>query len=333
MAKRIAFSVMCTLLVLVVILTGIVIRRVNRILLWSAPQDPISTDAPALPTAPPTVPSAPTEPTEPLHEHSFELTNAIKPTCEGYGWNIYTCSSCGYVDMPAEERQEPLGHSYNEGVVTPATCTIGGYTTYTCQRCFRIITDNQTEPLGHDFTRTREIAPTCTEDGYTLLCCSHEDCMETSDMIIHEGTATGHTYGAWTYGLGGLPQPLCTVCFSDWSGTNGGPLPDVYSIISHSHSSLKHPNYGPFGFYEIQVGIANDPLASIYLYTISDFLDNGSLIFYYDPQLGLVIHYKDQNDTPLQLILDLDSEGSVTIRPTPEAPVEEPTDPPTEGPN
>ena len=114
MAKRIAFTVLCTLLVLVVILTGIAIRRVSRIMLWSTPQDPIATDTPAVTNPPPTAPPVSTEPTEPQHEHSLVLTNSIKPTCEGYGWNIYTCSTCGFVDMPTEERQEPLGHNYSE---------------------------------------------------------------------------------------------------------------------------------------------------------------------------------------------------------------------------
>ena len=339
MAKRIAFSVLCTLLVLVVILTGIVIRRVSRIMLWSTPQDPISTDAPAIPTVPstPAVPTNPTEPTEPPHEHSLVLTNSIKPTCEGYGWNIYTCSECGFVEMPADERQEPLGHNYKAGEITPPTCTAAGHTTYTCQRCFRIITDDVTDPLGHSFTAQTEVPPTCTEDGYTIIRCSNADCNEISETVIHEVAATGHTYGAWTYGLGGLPQPLCSVCFADWSGTSGGPLPDVYSIVSHSHDDLRHPDYGPFGFYEIHIGIANDPLAPTYLYTISDYLDNGSLIFYYDPQQGLVIRYNDQNDLPTQIVLDPESEESATIRPaeTVEEPTEEPTEPvedPTEEP-
>ena len=317
MAKRIAFSILCTLLVLVVILTGIVIRRVSRIILWSAPQDPISTDAPEIPTVPPapTTPTTPTEPTEPQHEHSFVLTNSIKPTCEGYGWNIYTCSSCGYVEMPADERQAPLGHDDIADEIVPPSCTAAGYTVYTCQRCFRTTFEDHTEMLAHSFTSQDYVHATCTQDAYTIICCSNEGCQEISETIVHEGTATGHTYGAWTYGLGGLPQPLCRVCFEDWSGVNGGHPPDTYTILNHSHRDLLHPTEGPLGFYEMQVGIANDPLAPVYLYSIYDYVDNGTLLFYYDAQQGLVIRYLDENEQAVQIILPPESEESATIRP------------------
>ena len=325
MAKRIAFSIMCTLLVLVVILTGIVIRRVSRIMLWSTPQDPISTDAPAIPTVPPTTPSAstvPTDPTQPQHVHSFVLTNSIQPTCDGYGWNIYTCSECGYVEMPADERQDPLGHNDVAGEVFSPSCMLAGYTVYTCQRCSRITEKDFIDPVDHDFTAQTEVPPTCTEDGYTLIHCRFEGCQEVSQTIVHEGTATGHTYGAWTYGQGGLPKPLCCVCFGEWSGTSGGPRPDTNTILDHSHSDLQHPTNGAFGFYEIRVGIANDPMAPIYLYTICDYIDNGSLVFYYEPQQGLVIWYNDENDLPVQIILSPESGESATILP---AEAEEPT--------
>ena len=325
MAKRIAFSILCTLLVLVVILTGIVIRRVSRIMLWSTPQDPISTDAPAIPTVPPTTPSTPTvptDPTQPQHVHSFVLTNSIQPTCDGYGWNIYTCSECGYVEMPADERQNPLGHDDVAGEVFSPSCMLAGYTVYTCQRCSRITEKDFIDPVDHDFTAQTEVPPTCTEDGYTIIHCRYEGCQEVSETIVHEGTALGHTYGAWTYGQGGLAQPLCCVCFGEWSGTSGGPRPDTYTILDHSHSDLQHPTNGAFGFYEIRVGIANDPMAPIYLYTICDYLDNGTLLFYYEPQQGLVIRYNDENDLPVQIILSPESGESATILP---AEAEEPT--------
>ena len=121
MAKRIAFSILCTLLVLVVILTGIVIRRVSRIMFSALPTD--TSPAVGGPVLSPTSPSSPngegTEPTQPGHTHEFVLTNTIAATCEGYGWSIYTCSTCGYVNMPEEERKAPLGHNYNEGEVVP----------------------------------------------------------------------------------------------------------------------------------------------------------------------------------------------------------------------
>ena len=333
MAKRIAFYVMCTLLVLVVILTGIVIRRVSRIILWSTPQDPISTNAPTTPTAPQTTePTNTTEPTDPSHVHTFELTNSIKATCEGYGWNIYTCTGCGFVDMPLEERQEPLGHDNGPGETTPATCTEAGYITYTCQRCFRINTSTQGSALDHSFTAQTQIPPTCTEDGYTTIHCSREGCQEVLETVRNEGTATGHTYGAWTYGLGGSAKPLCCVCFADWSGLSSGIQPGVYTIVSHSRRILQHPTDGPLSLYEILVSIPNDPNAATYMYSIYDYLDNGTLVFYYDAQLGLVVRYCDQYDQLFQISTNSVLSESITIRPSeaPEEPTEEPTTAPTE---
>ena len=372
MAKRIAFYTMCTLLVLVVILTGIVIRRVSRNLLWSAPQDPISMNTPTTPTTPtntepsnvedPTIATEPTtatqptatqpaatqppatqppatqptvtqptttEPTEPSHVHTFELTNSVKATCEGYGWNIYTCSTCGYVIMPQNERSEPLGHDNKVSEIVPATCTAAGSINYTCQRCFLITTEEQGAPLGHSFTAQTQVPPTCEEDGFTITHCSRENCQEVAEIIQHEGTATGHTYGAWTYDAGGSAQPLCRVCFADWSGSGSGE-PGVYTITSHSYRKLQHPTNGPLGFYEILVSIPGDASAPVHMYSIYDYLDNGTLIFYYDPQLGLVAHYCDQNDQWVKLTAD--STDIITIYSAGGTPEEStpPTDAPTE---
>ena len=92
---------------------------------------------------------------------------------------LFTLSSCelGSDDTPSlistteEETTTPPPetttehvHAYSE-VVTPPTCTEGGYTTYTCS-CGDTYVDNQTDPLGHDWGEWQTtVAATCTAVG------------------------------------------------------------------------------------------------------------------------------------------------------------------------
>ena len=133
----------------------------------------------------------------------------------------------------------PATHRY-EVVVTPPTCTEGGYTTYTCTTCPHTYTDNLTEAsghtpgdapdcthdqtctvcgavlsdrLGHDYTAA-VTAPTCTGKGYTTNTCTR--CGDS--YTDGETSATGHTHGDWIVdsdpapGVEGSKHKACTVC-------------------------------------------------------------------------------------------------------------------------
>ncbi|MBQ7870691.1 MAG: S8 family serine peptidase, partial [Oscillospiraceae bacterium] len=80
-------------------------------------------------------------------------------------------------------------HSYT-AVVTPPTCTEGGYTTWTCA-CGDSYVDTYTEALGHTEELTGATQPTCTEDGYTgdVICTVCGEMLEQGEAI----PATGHT--------------------------------------------------------------------------------------------------------------------------------------------
>ncbi len=66
-------------------------------------------------------------------------------------------------------------HEY-EAVVTPATCTEGGYTTFTCKLCGKSYVDEYTEPTGHRFGDWFVTVPaTCTEDGEEMRQCVNCD--------------------------------------------------------------------------------------------------------------------------------------------------------------
>ncbi|MBO6263244.1 MAG: hypothetical protein J6N93_03080, partial [Clostridia bacterium] len=132
-----------------------------------------------------------------------------KPTCTENGYTTYTCTDCensfisDYVDAlghdwgewktikPAtctergteqrvcshdsthvETREiKALGHNY-VGIETKPTCTLNGYTTYTCTRCNDSYVGNYTSALGHEWGVWQTTkAATCTEEGEEKRVC------------------------------------------------------------------------------------------------------------------------------------------------------------------
>jgi len=95
--------------------------------------------------------------------------------CAAHSWKMGTCVSntycvaCGYI---CENSIDPYNHTYIE-VITPATCTSEGYTTYTCGDCGYEYIGNYVGMLDHGYIPTI-IAPTYTKNGYTLYTCA--DC-------------------------------------------------------------------------------------------------------------------------------------------------------------
>ena len=86
-------------------------------------------------------------------EHIHQYTSTVTPpTCTEQGYTTYTCT-CG--DSYRSDYTNPLGHSWDAGVVTtPATETAPGVKRYTCTRC--------------SATRTETIAQlTCPSAGFT----------------------------------------------------------------------------------------------------------------------------------------------------------------------
>ena len=94
-------------------------------------------------------------------------------------------------------------HKFNNGTVTPPTCTEQGYTTYVCE-CGNSYADNYVDAFGHSFGNwTTENAPTCTETGLEKRVCSA--CGETE---TNELSSIGHDYD---YNNGVLTRPTETV--------------------------------------------------------------------------------------------------------------------------
>ncbi len=121
--------------------------------------------------------------------HFYE-TSVTSPTCTEGGYLLHTCMDCGhsYTDnyVPANGHTagdeatctadqtckvcgdvlvEKLGHNHI-AVVTPPTCTEGGYTTHTCDRCGDSYVDSRVPANGH----TPGDEATCTEDQTCTVC-------------------------------------------------------------------------------------------------------------------------------------------------------------------
>lgn len=116
----------------------------------------------------------------PVRGHDYQTT-VVDPTETEQGYTEYTCSVCG--DTFRDDYTEPSGsglllkitpveehsHSYTSSV-TAATCTTGGYTTYSCT-CGDTYTSDEIEALGHSY-QSEVVEPTETEQGYTEYVCS-----------------------------------------------------------------------------------------------------------------------------------------------------------------
>lgn len=319
MTKRILFAVMCTLLLLVIVMSGIVFHRVSALL--SGPQvsappaesteasQPGTTTAPATEATESTQATEPSQPTEPPHVHEYVKTSTVEPTCTAFGYTIYTCA-CGKTDLPAEEYREPYGHDYVEGEPVKRTCTEDGYIPFTCQTCDFVDKRNVQKAEGHTLGVAKVTAPTCEEEGYTVQTCSI--CRE--DLFSDLQEPLGHSYGEWTDisvpsdATPGLRQRQCAVCLEydsefvpptgELTITNGNGKGEINTEIDSENKEYRR--------YTIVVGTALNPEA--YTYTIDYYVADGNLTFVYGSS-GLVITYDDaagqqQTQTLLPYISD-----------------------------
>ncbi|MBR2047250.1 MAG: leucine-rich repeat protein, partial [Oscillospiraceae bacterium] len=198
--------------------------------------------------------------------HRFEMT-VVAPTCECRGYNHYTCTFCGaeYDDTYTD----PLGHvmgawevlwkptCYEDGsaerscqrgcgyteqgsipqrhhdyvpIVTPPTCAMEGYTTYTCSYCLEQYEDDYTEALGHDHSHwyvSRE--PGCTYSGE-----ERSDCTRCGYSITRTLEPVGHNYVEVIYEptctTPGYSRFVCYGCQQSYPGEYSAPS------LGHDHS-------------------------------------------------------------------------------------------------
>lgn len=117
-------------------------------------------------------------------------------------------------DYPEEFIIPALKHDY-VAVVTPPTCTEGGYTTYTCTNCGDSYVADLVDPLGHHLDEVGIITkkPACTETGEKVHKCADCDYVEVETL-----PALGHS---WDQGVvtkkatcaeEGILEFTCSVC-------------------------------------------------------------------------------------------------------------------------
>ncbi len=84
------------------------------------------------------------------HVHTKVSILAVPATCTTAGSTAGTeCSVCGEI-LTAPTVIPATGHNYS-GIITPPTCTNGGYTTYTCANCGDSYVSDETPALGHNY--------------------------------------------------------------------------------------------------------------------------------------------------------------------------------------
>ena len=118
-------------------------------------------------------------------------------------------------------------HSYSETVTIP-TCTVGGFTTYTCD-CGHSYVGNETAATGHTYTST-VVGSTCTSAGYTVYTCtvcgySYQD---------NASAETGHSY------VSVITDPTCT---------EAGYTTYTCSVCGHSYQDNTTPAAGHTGVF------------------------------------------------------------------------------------
>ncbi len=121
-------------------------------------------------------------------QHELQTTKT-DATCEGTGTVVTKCKNCDTATITTTI--PATGHTYDDGVKTPASCTATGKIVYTCTakdcgKTKEVVLDM----LQHNYVAGTPVAPTCKSSGYTPYKC--ENCE--SSYVILGAAATGHTY-------------------------------------------------------------------------------------------------------------------------------------------
>ena len=120
--------------------------------------------------------------------------NEKAATCEGKGSydNVVYCKVCKAEISRNTKTTAPLGHDWNNGVVTKKpTCEKAGVTTYTCKNDSDHTKTEKIKALGHDWdagTITKKA--TCEEEGEKTYTCKNDSKHTKTEKI----KATGHSW-------------------------------------------------------------------------------------------------------------------------------------------
>ena len=151
-----------------------------------------------------------------INGDAFKLKLTSDGSVTRYGFEIERITVNVPASMDAEYTILPaLGHDWDEGIITPPTCTEQGYTKHNCTRCSETMCDTYVDPFGHDWDEGTVTDPTCTSQGYTKHRCTRCDSITYdtyTDALGHdwdEGTVTDPTCTSQGY-----TKHRCTRCDS-----------------------------------------------------------------------------------------------------------------------
>lgn len=137
------------------------------------------------------------------------------------------------IPVPAQAAEGDACVHVFEETVTPPTCELEGYTTFTCTLCGQSETKNFVDPLGHDFVAGKVVEPNCVTDGYTVYTCSLCGGVEYRDEV----SATGkHNYVVTerveaTCTEDGYEVYTCTNCPANYTETLLAGCPYIIGYI------------------------------------------------------------------------------------------------------
>ncbi len=143
------------------------------------------------------------------------------PTCVQDGKNVYTAvfTASWAAAQVKEETLPATGHSY-KAVVTKPTCTKGGYTTYTCEKCGHTYVADRVSSRGHRFSDWTPMEggvhhATCSRCNYVAT----EPCVDFDYVVVTqvEEKAATSTDAATATDLTvkvnkDVPFTLCPIC-------------------------------------------------------------------------------------------------------------------------
>ena len=118
-----------------------------------------------------------------------------------------------------DEGDKECKHTYETKTTAP-TCTVKGYTQYTCSKCGASYTSDYKDATGHKYSNWTTKAATCTANGSKTRTCANCGKVETESI-----PATGHSFGSWsttkkaTCDTNGVKTRKCSKCSKEETET------------------------------------------------------------------------------------------------------------------
>ena len=162
---------------------------------------------------------------------------------------IFTCHDEGKYRDIAIYKLDCDHTAWDDGVVTPPTCTVDGYITYTCVCGFTKVEAGEAATGEHSYGEGVVTPPTCTVDGYITYTCSV--CGGTKEEA---GTpAAGHSYVDGVCSVCGTEQPpvvtekmpTATFAFANTGSTAWCTAETEFTLTADNGAEATMKLYGP----------------------------------------------------------------------------------------